>query len=123
MTRIRERLLAVAFAGVVLGVTPSAHAVGSVGSVLIANIQIVTSNGTSAAVLNFVGGVGGSRPACATFPQLGLGIDVSTAKGKLVLNYATAAFLASKKVDVSGTGGCFGASNSIEIIDSLTILP
>jgi hypothetical protein len=57
------------------------------------------------------------------FPNLGMGIDLSTNKGKGVLSVATAAFLAGKKVSVFGTGTCFGTTNSLEIIDSITVYP
>jgi hypothetical protein len=123
MNRIRQISLAAAIIGAVLATTPPAYANGSVGQVLIANIQVVTTSSTSVAILNFVGGVGGTRPACALFPNLGMGIDVNTAKGKAVLSTATAAFLAGKKVSVSGTGGCFGTTNSTEIIDFITVYP
>jgi len=122
MIRIRQISLAAVVVGAALAMTPSASAAGSVNQGTIANIQVVTTNGVAAALLNFVGGVGGTRPSCAVFPQLGMGIDSSTAKGKAVLTVAMAAWIANKKVTVNGSGTCFGTSNSIEIIDSITAI-
>jgi hypothetical protein len=122
-------LLAVATVAA-LAVTPSAHA-GSVGSIVISNINVsstATNGGGSAFALIAFSTTVSNPPSCAVFPQIGMAIDISSTKGKIMLSNAVAAFLSGKKVNITGQGNCSvpGGSTTFvsgfETVQSLQIL-
>jgi hypothetical protein len=128
MTRIRRISLVAAIVGTALAGTQPAYAAGLVQQTLIANLQVTTSTQSVLpfGIINFPGGaIGGTAPSRAIVPRFGMAIDVSSALGKAVWSTATAAFLAGKKVSITGTGTCIGGatSNSMELISSITVLP
>ena len=90
---------------------------GAIGSVAVAahatqvsNVRLVQIEvtGTNVAVLTIDTSVPG-RPACH-FPlaEASYSFDVSTSKGKAMLQLAQGAFLANKKIYISGGTTCFG---------------
>jgi len=98
--------LAVAFA---LAVPSSASAGQVVGKIL--TLEVVGTATTPYVMVNMSGTPSG-YPACSVWPVM-MAVDISTARGKIVMSVLTSAFLAGKTVTLRGTspGTCVTPSN------------
>jgi hypothetical protein len=98
--------LAVAIA---LAVPSSASAGQITGK--INNLHVVGSATAPFVMVNITGAVSGA-PACTAWPPL-MAVDISTARGKVVMSVLTSAFLAGKTVTLRGTspGTCVTPAN------------
>jgi hypothetical protein len=93
----------------------AAHATSS-GLTRLTGVEVT---GTNFVILHTEARITSGRPACH-FPlaEDSYSIDVSTTKGKALLQVAQAAFLANKKVAITGGTPCYA---SIEAVSSLYV--
>jgi hypothetical protein len=90
-------------------VAAAAHAT-SVSNVRLVSIEVT---GTSFAILTIDTSVGG-RPSCHwPLAEAQYSFDVSTNKGKALLQIAQGAFLANKKIQITGGTTCVGGIEGV----------
>ncbi len=115
---------ALGFLGLSLIATP-ALAVKSATGLTISDITIIGTDRARIAISSLSGTTGGSAPGCSVAATL-FAIDLTSQKGRALLNLATAAVLAGKTVNITGGNGCIAVDNAtslIQTLDQLTLNP
>jgi hypothetical protein len=109
-------------AAAALGVVPSASATNALSTLQ----DITIESGTGHARIALNGPAISGRPGCHNASYIvHYGFDISTAKGKAMLNLANAAMLSGKRVGVAGSINCTSVGGpgglSLETLTSIAL--